>query len=159
MTLSSLRMAAVGAAGAALLAGVVACSSEAAAAPDHTAFEQCLSDHGVPAPPAGGPGGPGRASQRTTAIGAARSRRAAGPTGNRSEHLGRRTAGLPIAGSRTADPLTGPDMEQPPSRSSWLDQPRARGPGGCLGFASARRMHDAHVRKSQELRHTPGAAS
>ena len=59
MTLSSLRMAAVGAAGAALLAGVVACSSEAAAAPDHTAFEQCLSDHGVPAPPAGGPGGPG----------------------------------------------------------------------------------------------------
>ncbi|MCF6387559.1 hypothetical protein L2K20_11290 [Mycobacterium sp. MBM] len=59
MILSSLRAAILGIAGAALLTGAVACSSEAAAAPDHAAFEQCLSDNGVPAPPAGGPGGPG----------------------------------------------------------------------------------------------------
>lgn len=58
-SLSSLRAAVVGLAGAALLTGVVACSSEAAAAPDHTDFQQCLSDNGVPSPPDGGPRGPG----------------------------------------------------------------------------------------------------
>ncbi len=59
MTKSSLRTAVLGVAGAALVAGAVACSSQAAAAPDPAAFEQCLSDHGVPAPPDGAPPGPG----------------------------------------------------------------------------------------------------
>lgn len=59
MNVSSMRIAVVGAVGAALLTGVVGCATEAAAAPDHSAFEQCLTDHGVPAPPEGGPHGPG----------------------------------------------------------------------------------------------------
>jgi hypothetical protein len=49
--------------GAALLSTAVVCSSGVAAAEqpagDHDAFVQCMTDNGVPAPPAGGPP-PGR---------------------------------------------------------------------------------------------------
>jgi hypothetical protein len=79
MALTALRTAALGVTGAALIAGVVGCSSggsstesttsatassstatsestSAAAAPDgHDAFTACLTEHGVPAPPEGGP--------------------------------------------------------------------------------------------------------
>ncbi|MDX1870990.1 hypothetical protein SBI67_02570 [Mycolicibacterium sp. 120266] len=82
MGLTALRTAALGVTGAALIAGVVGCSSggsstesttsasastsstatseatSAAAAPDgHDAFTACLTEHGVPAPPEGGPPG------------------------------------------------------------------------------------------------------
>ncbi len=60
-------------AAAALISGVVACSadtsetrsaptsaaSSSSAADAHEAFNQCMTDNGVPAPPQGGPGGPG----------------------------------------------------------------------------------------------------
>ena len=80
MALTALRTAALGITGAALIAGVVGCSSggtstesttsatastsssatsestSAAAAPDgHDAFTACMTEHGVPAPPEGGP--------------------------------------------------------------------------------------------------------
>ncbi|WP_234709537.1 hypothetical protein [Mycolicibacterium cosmeticum] len=79
MALTALRTAALGVTGAALIAGVVGCSSggtstesttsatassstatsestSAAAAPDgHDAFTACMTEHGVPAPPEGGP--------------------------------------------------------------------------------------------------------
>jgi hypothetical protein len=73
---SEIRLAFVAAAGAALMSGVVACSSgpstsnqstaaatgsSVSSAPspgDRDAFMQCMTDNGVPAPPAGGPGGP-----------------------------------------------------------------------------------------------------
>lgn len=71
MSLPTFRVALLGVAGATLLAGVVVCSSDTAepatsAAPSssstvtdtHEAFAQCLTDHGLPAPPKDGPGGP-----------------------------------------------------------------------------------------------------
>ncbi|QRY51908.1 hypothetical protein [Mycolicibacterium septicum] len=78
MSLSSLRAAVFGVTGAALVTGMVACSSgsstespdtsaatsasestsAAPAAAPHGAFTDCLTQHGIPAPPEGAPPGP-----------------------------------------------------------------------------------------------------
>lgn len=61
MVMSAWRFGAVTAAAMAVIGLTAACSSETAAAspggPD-SPFGQCLTEHGVPAPPQGGPGGP-----------------------------------------------------------------------------------------------------
>lgn len=60
---SRIHAAVVATASAALLATAVALSSDSAAFEqppgNHDAFVQCMTDNGVPAPPAGGPGAPG----------------------------------------------------------------------------------------------------
>jgi hypothetical protein len=58
MSTSEFRLAALAAAAAALMSAVVACSSTAPSAdaqPGHDAFAQCLTEHGVSAPPQGQP--------------------------------------------------------------------------------------------------------
>lgn len=63
MTRSEIHAAVVAAVNAALLSVAVVYASGTAAAElpagDHDAFVQCMTDNGVPPPPAGGPGGPG----------------------------------------------------------------------------------------------------
>ncbi|MGU3500000.1 hypothetical protein [Mycobacterium sp. C31M] len=62
MTCSSIRLASLGLAAAALTTGLVACSgaTTVSAAPDGgDGFAACLTEHNIPAPPEGGhPGGP-----------------------------------------------------------------------------------------------------
>ena len=67
MTLRSRHATAMAVLGAALVGGLVGCSAPSEAAPAGPGgaggasdpFIQCMTDNGVPAPPQGGPGGPG----------------------------------------------------------------------------------------------------
>lgn len=69
MSRSEFRIAVLAAAGAAMMSAVVACSPSPSATADppgpgasqtsgHDEFAQCLTEHGVPAPPQGHPDGP-----------------------------------------------------------------------------------------------------